>query len=78
MENATSGICCQMNTALVTQVGQIEHAQHIDPDDFQLQQHKKVGKWKPSFTVQATPSFSSSPCDPHTSQHWGVQSGQQH
>lgn len=78
MENTTSGIRRQVNTTLVTQVGQIEHAQHIDPDDFQLQQHKKVGDWKLSFTVQATPRFSSSPCDPHTSQHWGVQSVQQH
>jgi len=53
MENATSGIRRQVDAALVTQVSQVEHTQHIDPNDLQLQhQTRKVRNWKPGFTVK--------------------------
>ena len=46
MENAASRIRCQVNATLVTQVGQIQHAQHVNPNHIQLQhQTRKVNDW---------------------------------
>ena len=78
MEDATSGVGCQVNSALVTQVGQIEHAQHIDPNDLQLHAAQESWGLEIRLCCASNTKVRVSPCDLHTSQHWGVQSGQRH